>query len=160
MLLFPMARAAREQLEAPDVVAHVRAPHQTHLGQIQQISIDGCAIETAPDQPIAELTVAESGPSLLQVLQHLDPGQGRAKAGAPEDIPERIGFGRLHFSEYLRASHLVRNAAPPWAHEQAANLGGDSDTDLRHNVPVARVCGLGSWAARRVGGVALQELDE
>ena len=158
MLLVAMTRAAREQLEAPDVVTHVRASHQADLGQIQQISIDGRAIETAPDQAIAELAVAERRASLHQMPEHLDPGQGRAKAGAPEDIPELIGFGRLHLGIFTRVTPFAQCRAPN-SDAEPLNFDGDSGTVVRHTANVAFVCGFGSQAARRVGRVLLSKFD-
>jgi len=38
-------------------------------------------------------------------------------------------------------------------------MDGDSETVLRHTVTVARVCGFGSRAGCRVGGVAFSILD-
>lgn len=111
VLLVPMAWAARNQLEAPNVIPHVGAPHQADLGQIQQIAVDGGPVEAAPDQAIGELAMTQRATSLDQLAEHFDSRERGSQAGAAEHVAQLIGVHRLHLPHIY--AYRARRATLP-----------------------------------------------
>ena len=69
-MLLIMTAPARNQLEAPDVVTHVGPPGKSALGEIDQVTIERCAVETAASESIHDLRVRHGRLRCSQLPQH------------------------------------------------------------------------------------------
>jgi hypothetical protein len=83
------------ELEAPDVIAQVAASHQTGLGEVNQVAVEGSPIEPARLESRAQLGVADRGASALERRQLRQARGGPTQPVGVQALGERGQLLRL-----------------------------------------------------------------
>src|SRR5262249_14345338 len=73
------------QLEAPYVIAQVRARQDVGLGEIHHDAMDGGAVEAAIAERLEELRVAVLAPVLVKILEYRDARRRASKASRTKE---------------------------------------------------------------------------
>lgn len=99
------------QLEAPHVVAEIGSGDEARLCEVDEVPIQGRAIEAFARESLEELGVTDRRPEVREEAEHGDPWCRASEAGVPQDrlkIADAADTGapeRLRLDLRLRCYH-------------------------------------------------------